>query len=74
MEDESAIHGRLGMVVLRIMGMFYSDEGLIVSRYPEWLQGGINSLIGIFQMVRLMGNVEKSKTMTFHTGEIHTSM
>ena len=56
------------------MGVFYADDGIIGSRDPEWLQGDKNVLFGIFRRFRLMTNVEKSKTMTFQLGVIHTGM
>ena len=56
------------------MGVFYTDYGLIVSRAPEWIQGAVNVLIGLFRRVVLMDNVAKSKTMYFHPGEICTGM
>ena len=36
-QDESGIRDGLRMVVVSSMGMFYADDGLIISRYPEWL-------------------------------------
>ena len=47
---------------------------MIGSRDPEWLQGNINVIIGLFRRVVLMANVEKSNTMTFQTGDIHKWM
>ena len=47
-EEKSAIHDGFGMVVEISRYMFYADDGLIGSRDPEWLQGGINILIGLF--------------------------
>ena len=46
------------------MGVFYANEGMIGSWDPEWLQGAINILIGLFIRVGIMANVAKSKTMT----------
>ena len=56
-EDDSGIHSRLGFVVGRCMGIFYADNFMIISRDPEWLQGGINVLMGLFQKVALMTNI-----------------
>ena len=57
-----------------VHGIFYADDGMIVSRYPGWLQGAIKFLIGIFRRVEIMANVEKSKTMTCHPGDIFAGM
>ena len=62
------------MAVGRFMGVFYADEGMIGSRDPEWLQGTINVLIGLFRRVILMTNVARSKTMTCQLGAICTGM
>ena len=56
------------------MGVFYVDEGLIILRDPEWIQGAVNILIRLFLMVFLMANVEKSNTLTFQSGAIHIGM
>ena len=58
-EDESATYERQGMELGRSMGMFYEDASMIETREPEWLQGDINVLIGLFRRVRLMDNVAK---------------
>ena len=56
------------------MGMFYEDEGIIGSREPQWIQGAINALIGLFIRVGLLVNVSKYKTMNSQPGEIHTGV
>ena len=48
----------------RSMGVFYADNGFIVFQDPEWIQGAVNVLIGLFYRVRLVANVAKNKTMT----------
>ena len=55
-------------------GVFYGDDGLIRSWDPEWIQGVINILIGIFPRLGLIANVAKSNTTTCHPGEICTGM
>ena len=70
-EDEQVTHEELGMVAGRCMGVFNADDGMLGSRYPEWLQGAINVLIRLFRRVRLMVNVAKSKNMTCQPGAIH---
>ena len=56
------------------MGVFYEYAGMIILRDPEWIQGSINALIGLFSRVGLMDNVEKSNTMTCHPGAIFTGV
>ena len=55
-EDNSAMHDGLGMVVGSFMGVFYSDDSMIISRDPEWLQAAINVIIGLFRRIILMAN------------------
>ena len=73
-EDEQVTHEELGMVAGRCMGVFNADDGMLGSRYPEWLQGAINVLIRLFRRVLLMENIAKYKTTTCQTGEIFTGM
>ena len=70
-EYKSATHEGLGVVVGQCMGVFYADDGMIGSRNPEWIQGDINVLIGVFIRVGLMENIAKYKTMNYQTGVIH---
>ena len=74
MEDESAKHEVLGMTIGRCIGLFYADDGMIGSRYPEWFQEAINVIIELFRRVGLMSNVAKSKIMTCQTGAICMGM
>ena len=73
-EDESDVHDGLWMAVEKIMRVLYVDDGLIRSRYLEWLQVALSVLARLFCRVGLMLNVENSKTMTFQPGAIHTGM
>ena len=74
LEDVAVIHYGLGHVVGRSLEVFYAEDGLIGSRYPKWLQGGLNVLIGPFLRIGLMDNVAKSKTITCHQGAIWLGM
>ena len=69
-EYEAVIHYGLGHAVGWILGIFYADDDLLVSREPEWIQGALNFPIGTFQQVGLAANVAKLKMMTCHPGEI----
>ena len=52
------------------MGFFYAYDDLLGSREPEWLQGALNFLIGLFQMIGLAANIAKSKTILCQPEEI----
>ena len=69
-EYKAVIQNGLGHAVGQILGVFYADDGLLVSRYPEWLQGALNGLIRMFCQIGLVANISKSKTMACHLGEI----
>ena len=56
----------MGHTVGRTLGIFYMNDGLLVSWDPEWLQGALNVLIGLFHKIVLVANFYKSKTMTCH--------
>ena len=56
------------------MGFFYDDDGMILSRDTEWIQGAINVIINPFRGFRLVSNVAKYKTMACQTGEICTGI
>ena len=73
-DEDSAAHEGLGMTLGWFMGVFYSDDGMIRSRDPEWFQGDINFLIRILRIVGLMANVIKSKTINCQPGVIVTGM
>ena len=62
-EENSATHDGIGMVVGRCIGMFYADDSMIRSRDPEWLQGSINFLVLLLRRVDPMANVAKFNTM-----------
>ena len=45
------------------MGIFYTYESMVGLWDPEWIQGSLNVLIGLFWWYRLMYNVANSKSM-----------
>ena len=69
MGDETVIQDGLGHAVGWSLGVFYADDGILGSRYPECLKGALNILIGLFWRIRLADNVEKLNTMTFQLGK-----
>ena len=41
------------------MGVFYADNCLLGLWDPEWIQGPLNILIGLFHWIDLMDNIAK---------------
>ena len=74
MEDKAPIHDILGHAVGWILGVFYTYDGLLRSRDPEWKQGALNFLIGLFRRIGLEANIAKSKTTTCQQQEIRLGM
>ena len=56
----------LGHAVGQSLGFFYAYDWLLGSRYPEWLHGALNVLIGTFWQIGLVTKVTKSKKMAYH--------
>ena len=48
------------------MALFYSDDGMVASSDPVWLQGAFNALVGLFYRVGLQTNVGKTVGMVSH--------
>ena len=46
--------------------LFYSDNGMVASSDPLWLQGAFNTLVGLFDRVGLRENVRKTVGMVCH--------
>ena len=73
-EDQLVVHKGLGLAEWNCLGLFYKGNGFLGSQDPEWLQGEINVLIGLFRQYRLVVKVAKSKTMTCQTGTLRYGM
>ena len=56
------------------LGFFYANDGMVGSRYSEWMQHSMNVLVGLFWRYGLASNVTKSCMMTFQTGELRLGM
>jgi hypothetical protein len=59
-----------GERVIKILVVFYVDDGLIASRDPVWLQESFNVLIGLFERIGLFTNATKTKAMVCIPGWI----
>ena len=44
--------------------LFYTDDGMLVSSDPRWLQWAFNALVGLFEHVGIHTNVGKTVSMT----------
>ena len=53
-----------------LLACFYTDNGLIASRDPDFLQQAFDVLTGLFDRVGLQTNTSKTETMTFLPGAI----
>ena len=69
-KDGVSINEGLGHAVGRSMGFFYAGNGLIGSWEPEWQQGSLNVIIGLFHEIGLKANINKPKTFICHPGTI----
>ena len=47
-EDQRVAQDWLGEAIRRCLGVFYSDDGMVGSRDPDWLQNSIKVLVGLF--------------------------
>ena len=69
-EDQRVDHDRLEETVGWYMGVFYANDGMVVSREPDWLQHVMNILVGLFKRFGLVANFAKSCTMTYQPGAL----
>ena len=63
-KDQRVAHDGLVESVGRCLGVFYSNDNMVGSRYPKWLQHSMNILVSLFQRHGLAANIAKSRTMT----------
>ena len=47
-EDQRVAHDDLGESVGECMGAFYSNDDIVGSRDPDWLQHSMNVLVSLF--------------------------
>ena len=73
-EDQRVDHDGLGKTDGRCMSVFYSNDGMVDSWEPDWLQHLMNILVGLFQKYDLVANVSNSCTMTFQPGILRLGM
>ena len=61
-----------GLAVKERLLLFCSDNGMIASRDPAWLQEALTVLVALFRRAGLEINVNKTKVMMCHPGFIKT--
>ena len=69
-EDKLVAQEGLRLAVGRCLGLFYANNGMVGSRYPEWTQGALNVLFSLFYPYVQVVNIAKSNAMTCHPGEL----
>ena len=43
--------------------LFYTDDGMVASSEPQWIQGAFSTLVGLFDRVGLQNNLGKKVGM-----------
>ena len=64
----------LGETIGRCLGVFYANNGMVISRNSDWLQHKMNVLVGIFRRYGLAANIAKSCTTTCQPGALQARM
>ena len=73
-DDHRVAHDEMVKTFGRCVGVFYSDNGMVISHDPDWLHHATNVLAGLFRRYGLTDNVSKSCTMTCQTGVLPAGM
>ena len=69
-EDRRVAHDGLVEVTGRCLGVFYADDGMVVSRDDEWLQHSMKVLVSLFLKYSLAANINKPNMITFQPGAL----
>ena len=64
LEDQLVDQEGLGLAIGRCLVLLYADYGVVGLRDPEWIQGALNVLVGLFHWYILVVIVAKSKAVT----------
>ena len=64
--NEAEGKGETGREGRHQSAVFYTDDGMVVSSDPAWLQDAFNALVSIFNRVGLLTNVRKMVSMVCH--------
>ena len=63
--DDAEERGDRGQEGRHQAALFYTENGMIASSDPRWIQGAFNNLVGLFYMVSLRTNVGKTVSMVY---------
>ena len=61
--NEAEKRGERGKEGRHQAALFYTDDGMVASSDPRWLQWAFNALVGLFECVGLQKNVGKTVSM-----------
>ena len=64
--DETEEKGEMGREGRHQSAVFYTNDGMVVSLDPAWLQGAFSALVAIFDRVGLRTNFGKTVSMAYH--------
>ncbi len=56
------------------ISLFYTDDVLVASIYPEMLQSSINVLTELFEQVRLLTNTKKTQILVCVPGKVRVRL
>ena len=62
---EAEKRGEMGNKGRHQADLFYTDEGMVASSDPRWLQWDFDTLVSLFERVGLRTNVKKTVSMVF---------
>ena len=63
---EAEAQGEMGKEGRNQAALLYSDDGMVATSDPGWLQGTFNTLVGLFDRVGLQKNVWNTVGMVYH--------
>ena len=64
--EEAEARGETGREGRHQVTLFYADNGMVVSLDPAWPQAAFTALVGLFDRVGLLPNVQKTVSMVYH--------
>ena len=61
--EDADKRGERGKEVRHQAALFYTDNGMVASSDPPWIQWAFNAQVGLFECVGLLTNVGKTVSM-----------
>ena len=74
MEEQLVAQEGLGLAVGRCLGIFFTENDMVVSQDPGLIMGALNVLIGLFRRYGLVVNFAKYKAVTCNLGTLRYRM